>query len=366
MRISLTEMRRRPARFLRAGSALVVLVLLLLVLGGLTDGLTLGANGAFRAQQGDLVVYSDDARLSLLRSRIGSESAEEVSGIEGVEAVRPLGVALVGTTPEGAQDSIASALLVDTGGVEGIDRPPADGEAVVDSDFRDEGVALGDTLLLGPSGTPVEVTGFVEDTQYLYQLGVWTSPATWRSVLADARPDSAFGPDTTQGLVVDATSDDPAAIRALADRIDSTTGSTETVTVEEAGLALPGVSQQASAFRAIIGTTYFVVGLVVALFFVLLTIEHVSLYAMLKALGASDLQVTRGVLVQAVAVSVGAFAAGLILSLALGGLLSSVTPYTFTTSRAVQVLIGVVVVSVLGCLVSLRRVRRIEPASVIS
>jgi putative ABC transport system permease protein len=126
------------------------------------------------------------------------------------------------------------------------------------------------------------------------------------------------------------------------------------------------VSQQASTFRAIIGTTFFVVGLVVALFFVLLTIEHLPLFAVLKALGASDRQVTGGVVVQAIAVAVGAGLIGLAVSFGLGLLLSSVTPFTFTISRAVQVLVGVVLVSVLGSLVSLRRVRRVEPASVIS
>jgi putative ABC transport system permease protein len=361
---------RRPARFVRAGAALVVLVMLLVVLGGLTDGLTLGANAAFRAQTGQLVVFSDGARLSLLRSRIDAEVADEVAATEGVEAVRPLGVALVGATRDTdgdrSDESIPAAVLATTGGVDGIDATPADGTAVVDSEFRDEGVQVGDTLALGPTGVPVEVAGFIDDTSYLYQLGVWTSPETWRIVLAEVRPDAVFTDDQSQGLVIDAPGLDAEELEELAQRIDDATGTTETVTVEEAGLALPGVSQQASTFRAIIGTTFFVVGLVVALFFVLLTIEHLPLFAVLKALGASDRQVTGGVVVQAVAVAVGAGLIGLAVSFGLGLLLSSVTPFTFTLSRAVQVLVGVVLVSVLGSLVSLRRVRRVEPASVIS
>lgn len=366
MKLPLLEMWRRPARFVRAGAALVVLVMLLVVLGGLTDGLTLGANAAFRAQTGQLVVFSDDARLSLLRSRIDTEVADEVAATEGVEAVRPLGVALVGATGDDSDESIPAAVLATTGGVDGIEDTPAEGTAVVDSEFRDEGVEVGDTLALGPTGVPVEVAGFIDDTSYLYQLGVWVSPDTWRTVLAEVRPDAVFTDDQSQGLVIDAPGLDAEELEELAQRIDDATGTTETVTVEEAGLALPGVTQQASTFRAIIGTTFFVVGLVVALFFVLLTIEHLPLFAVLKALGASDRQVTGGVVVQAIAVAVGAGLIGLAVSFGLGLLLSAVTPFTFTLSRAVQVLVGVVVVSVLGSLVSLRRVRRVEPASVIS
>jgi putative ABC transport system permease protein len=131
------------------------------------------------------------------------------------------------------------------------------------------------------------------------------------------------------------------------------------------GLALPGVSQPASTFKGIIGITFLVVGLVVAMFFILLTIEHLPLYGVLKAVGASNGQVATGVVTQAVVVAVSSFAGGLLLALLVGRRLSSTTPFALQASRMVSVGVGVVVVSVLGSLVSLRRVVKVDPVSVI-
>jgi putative ABC transport system permease protein len=50
MRLGLRELRRKPIRFLAAFLALSLLTLLLLILGGILDGLYLGSTGVLRAQ----------------------------------------------------------------------------------------------------------------------------------------------------------------------------------------------------------------------------------------------------------------------------------------------------------------------------
>jgi putative ABC transport system permease protein len=56
-----------------AGGTLTLIVILLLLLGGLLDGLFNASTGAYRAQTAELIVYSADSRDSLLRSRIDPE-----------------------------------------------------------------------------------------------------------------------------------------------------------------------------------------------------------------------------------------------------------------------------------------------------
>ena len=84
MSLAWKELVRRPGRFAVAGSALTLLVVLLLLLGGLLDGLFLGSTGAIRVQEGDVFVYSDTARDSFLRSRIGPDLRRTIEGTEGV------------------------------------------------------------------------------------------------------------------------------------------------------------------------------------------------------------------------------------------------------------------------------------------
>ena len=62
MRLGIREMRRQPGRFVAAVVLLAFIATLLMLLGGLLDGLIRQATGAIEAQRADLVVFSDDGR----------------------------------------------------------------------------------------------------------------------------------------------------------------------------------------------------------------------------------------------------------------------------------------------------------------
>ncbi len=365
MRLALRELRRRPGRFAVAGGALAFLTVLLLFLGGLLDGLYLGGTGLLRSQEAELLTYSDDARLSLLRSRVDPEVRAEVEAADGVDTVNGLGVALVAATVPG-EDELADVSVVGyEGGAEGVPAPPTE-DFVGYADRRLEafGVQEGDRLGVGPEGLEVEVVGWVEDTSFLLQGGLWVNPATWREVLGSSRPDAVLPEGTFQALAVGVESGaDPEAVAAA---VDQATGSTETVTREEAVLALPGVREQSSTLSAIINTTFLVVGIVVALFFALVTLERSALYAVLKAIGASSRQLLAGVVVQAVVVAGVALAVGGLLTYLLSLAVPPGVPVQFEGERAAQVVVGVLVASVLGSAVSLRRVIKVDPADAIS
>ena len=84
-------MRRQPGRFVAAVVLLALIATLLMLLGGLLDGLIRQATGAIEAQRADLVVFSDTAERSLLRSRITPEVREQVAAVDGVTSVGGLG-----------------------------------------------------------------------------------------------------------------------------------------------------------------------------------------------------------------------------------------------------------------------------------
>ncbi|MDY7102186.1 MAG: ABC transporter permease [Actinomycetota bacterium] len=367
MRLALRELWRRPGRFAIAGGVLTFITLLLLFLGGLLDGLYLGSTGVLRAQEPALVVYADDARLSVIRSQLDAPTREAIEGVDGVEATYGIGVSLLAALPPGADagsdDVVDVAVIGYEGGVAGVDDPPAAGEAYADSTLEGD-VDVGDTLEIGPENVPVEVIGWVDDTSYLNQAGLWVEAATWREILAASIPAAAVGEDTFQVLTVEVA--EGADADEVAAAIDDATGTTETVTTEEAILALPGVSQQTSTFNAIIGTTFFIAAVVTALFFALVTIERVALYGVLKAVGASSGQIAAGLAAQAVTVAVGSFLIGGALMLLAAQVLPDSIPLRLEVSRAVQSLGGLVLASVVGAAISFRRVIRIDPASAIS
>ena len=359
MRLPLRELRRTPSRFVVATVVLAFLTTLLLFLGGLLDGLYLGSTGAIRAQRADAVVYSSSARDSFLRSRITADTRALVEAAPGVAQVGGIGFVLLGAEVPGETEPADVAVAGYELAPEGVPAPPADGEGIADEQLRDQGVGAGDTILVGPSRTPVTVVGFVDDTSYLLQGSLWVNLDTWREVQNANRPDAAVSDDVVQALVVQGTGDLPTAID------DTTIGATHTLRLDDAVLSLPGVRQQGQTFNQIIGSTLAVVLAVVALFFSLLTIERMALYGVLKAIGASGRRLFAGVVVQAVVVALIAFAVGSALAFGAAASLPAKVPLQLTSSRFVFTFVGILAAAVLGSALSLRRVLRIDPASAI-
>lgn len=363
MRLALRELRRRARRFVPTTAALTLLVVLLLMLGGLLDGLYLGSTGAFRAQEADLVVFSASARDSTLRSRIDPATRATVESVDGVAATYGFGVALVGAHVPGETDVADAAVIGYEGHVSGVPDPPRPGTAWADRSLESHGVEIGDRVRVGPTRIPLRVLGFVDDTNFLQQGALWVEPDTWHTVLAESRPGAALDDGTVQALWVDV--EDGADPAVVADRIDRATGTTSTLTRDEAVLALPGIKEQRSTFTQIIAVTLFVSGLVVALFFALLTLERIAMLGVLKALGASTRQLVTTVATQAVVVTIAAFVIGAAATVALAAVIPAEVPLTLTVSRAGFVGIGVIVMALLGTAVSLRRIVKVDAASAI-
>ncbi len=364
MRLALLEVFRKPGRFAVAGGALTVLTLLLLFLGGLLDGLYLGSTGALRSQPDSAIVFSADARESILRSAATVEQRDLVAEIDGVEAAGGLGVTLLGVTIPGVEEIADGAVIGYELRSATIPEPPPTGEAWADSTLEAAGASLGDTIAVGPAGTPLIISGWVDDTNFLGQSGIWVSPDTWRTVQNANRPDIQVGPDDFQAIVaVAADGVDPSE---LATRIDgANNATTSSLSNIAAANTLPGVAEQGATFNAIIGTTFFVVGLVVALFFALLTLERVGLYAVLKAFGTPSRTLVLGVAVQALVVAVISFGFGAALTYLLSLGIPPNVPVQFTMSRAVITLLGITLTAIIGGLVSLRRIISVDPAAAI-
>ena len=110
MKLALKELLRRPGRFVLAAVVLTLISLLFMLLGGLLDGLIASSTGAYRAQPGDLIVYSAKSEKSLVRSRITTEDRAAIDKAQGVKAVGGLGSipgAVVGALTIGVAEELS-------------------------------------------------------------------------------------------------------------------------------------------------------------------------------------------------------------------------------------------------------------------
>ncbi len=363
MKLALKELRRRPGRFATATVILTLIAILLMFLGGLLDGLIASSTGAIRAQDADAIVYADTAQASFVRSRIDPELRAEVEAVDGVTEVGGIGnVQLGARVPGNGPRDLASVALF---GYElaptGVPDAPAYGQAWADETIKASGVEEGMIIEVGPARSPIEIIGFVEDTNFNGQSSLWASPDTWRDVLSANRPDAQLGPDVFQALIVRGDGAN------LPDAIDAATaGATDSYTVDEAVAAIPGVTEQQNTFNQIIGVTVVIALVVIGLFFALLTVERTSLYGVLKALGAKSSTIFAGLVAQAVVVTaIAALIAGTLVVILDLVLPAGSIPLLITPGRIILSVLLLLVAAVLGCSFSLRRVLRIDPASAI-
>ncbi len=360
MRIGLKELRRQPSRFASVGIALTVLVVLLVVLGGFLDGLELNQTGPYRAHEDRILVFSESSENLIQRSEVDQAQAAELADTDGVAAVG--GLDLISSTATANDGEVFDIVLFGYElATDVIPSPPANG-AVVDAALTDRyGVAVGDTLKIGPSSEPVLVVAIVDDLSQGSPT-VWVSTDRWREIVEAGNPAALPPEGVNQALVVDLA--EQADIADLAAELNGLVG-ISAVTAIEAIEALPVVQQQSSTFEAIIGLTFVVTLLVVALFFALITLERIGLYAVLKALGAGTKDLMAGISAQAVCVSVVALVIGFGLSVVFVSLLPDDLPVRIEPARLAQIAVGVIVTAIVGSLFSLRRVLRIDPAEAI-
>jgi putative ABC transport system permease protein len=233
--------------------------------------------------------------------------------------------------------------------------------ALADVSLQDVGLDVGDSITLTDSSQPVEIIGFVEDAQYLLAATAWVPLETWESLRFEVRPETIGRGSVVQAFPV--LLDPGTTVEAVGNAIDEALGTTETVSTDEAILSLPGVEQQESTFTAIIIVSFVVVGIVIALFFALITLEKRGQFAILKAIGSSNRFLLQGVMVQAIIATLAGYALGFGLSRLLALVLPGSVPVEFLTRTSVSLFFATIVMGVIGALFSFRRIIRIDPAS---
>ena len=363
MKLAWRELVRRPSRFVTAGAALTLIVLLLLVLGGILDALVQSSTGLLKAQSAPLIVYSADSKGSIDRSRVTGADREAVAAAPGVHEATGLGIALVAGHVPGRSTPADVAVFGYEAPNRKVPGPPGPGEGYADRSLQDDGVSVGQTVELGTARIPVKVVGWVSGTDYNLQKGLWVDAGTWRRTLNANIPDAAVAPDTFQAVLV--TPEEGTTPEQLASAIRTTVPTVTALTIPEAIAGVPGVSEQDSVFTSIIGVTFAVAGIVVALFFALLTIERVGLLGVLKAIGASSRTLAAGLTLQAALIAAGALVAGSLLALALSKVIPDTVPFMLSVGRFLFTAVGLVVASLIGSAISFRRIVRIDPASAV-
>jgi len=366
MLLARKEIRRARLRFGLLAGAVGLLVFLILFQQALLGSLVTSFIGALREQSATVLVYGKDARKNVAGSVITPPQYEQIKSVPGVGAAAPLGEATFTVLAAGSEVD-ASVFGFQPGGPGEPTRlvagrlPSALGEAVASKEDADQGFALGDTVTL-PGGTPtLTIVGQTDRSRYSVSPTLWVTFESYTALRKAANPDAKGVLPSLVAL----TPADGTSPGELAAAVDATVPGVEALTRADAAAKSPGVASVSQSFALIINLVRLVVALVIGFFFVILTVQKLPSLTLVRAIGAPTSYLVKGLAVQiAVVLGFGLVFGVLLTAGAIAGT-SAGLPISLTTSELVTNVVLVIVLGLIGSIVSLVRVVRIDPVGAV-
>ncbi|MCX5398528.1 ABC transporter permease [Streptomyces sp. NBC_00102] len=370
MFLALLELRAARGRFLLMGSVVVLVAALVGIVSGFTTGLGDDTISALRRLPAPQLVFSSDAQSDqFARSLLDEKTAAAWSKDADTETT-PLGVSITrGTTNRGAEVDLAafgvepgSFLAPSVTGGDGLAGAAA-GSMVVSAQLADEGVHVGDTLVVDRLGIELRVVGTTERSSYGHVPVAYVPLQTWQRIRF-----------STPGAPVSRATAVPGqfsalALRTLPDGASTATldarYSTTTLTREKAYEAAPGYTGERVTMNSIQVFLYLIAPLVVGAFFAVWTVQRQPELALLRAMGASRRRLLAHTVLQAALVVGLGTAAGAVLAGAVGLLVGEQVPFSLPAATLVFTMCTVAAVGLAGTALTLRRVTRADPLTML-
>src|SRR5699024_5916058 len=157
-------------------------------------------------------VISAGADNQLDRSAISASVVDEVASQNGVTEAAPFGATAANITRDGSDDVLGVSLVaVDPASFvapepESGDPLGAGNGVIIDETLANEGVGIGDTLVLDPGGTELTVIGSVSDRSYRLIPTLYMPISLWQDVRAES---GGAAPDAINAVVYQGEVDAP-------------------------------------------------------------------------------------------------------------------------------------------------------------
>jgi putative ABC transport system permease protein len=368
MFLALREMSFARGRFVLMGSVVSLIAVLMVLLSGLSVGLVNdGVSGLKKLPVSSFAFESGvDKSAAFSRSIVDSKTADVWADVTGVAEATPFGLTLVNTrTDRGVDVDLAlfgietNSWLVPTAATGGKLAGPD--QVLLAGTLEDEGVAVGDLIVVDQLGRELEVVGFLDGQHTFGHVDVgYVDLRTWQEIRAGVRsgdvvPDHVYQ-EVTSIAVRNEESAGPDLLAA-----DEAAGTT-TMTLEESFGASPGYTAELTTVQMIQWFLYAISALVVGAFFTVVTIQRRQEIAVMRAMGASTGYLLRDSMAQSVILLLVATALGMGVGLLLGASLSaSAMPFALDPSAVAVAGAFLVLLGLVGAAFGVLRVTRVDP-----
>jgi len=349
-------------RFLLMGTVVALIALLGVLLAGLAVGLVDAGTSGLSQLPVTHLAFQPGSDATFSRSFIPADAVDKLRG-DGVEETAPLGVALFNAKLEHGsskpkvvdvalfgveRESFIAPAAVGGAGLAGSGPAPV----VISQQLADEGVKVGDQLVVGLDSTALNVVGVADAGTYGHVPVAYTDLPTWEQVTPGATTPSGRGLVSAIALKLSS----GASVGAIGDR-----AGLDVLTKQQSFDGSPGYVAETATMSLIRAFLLVISALVVAAFFTVWTVQRRDQIGLLKAMGASDRYVLGDAMLQVLILLVVATFLGTLLGVLAGSLFPAEAPFSLTTASVVGAGVALVVAGLLGSLVAVRRITSVDP-----
>jgi putative ABC transport system permease protein len=335
---------------------------LVLFVTGLARGLAYANISAVENMPANYFAVQADADHAFRRSQLSDKELAAAQSVVGADNATALAVQTSTITADDADvKADVTFFAVDMNGmlapkvVQGDSiANDSQGSAVVDSKLKESGVTLGSTIRDQASGMSLKVAGFVKDSSYSHTPVVFITQGDWQAMKGGTAEGGGGQQAAPYNVVaLKATSAQAAEISGKLDNI-------ETINQKQAIKSIPGYSAEQNSLLLMIVFLFVIAAFVLAVFFYVITIQKTSQFGILKAMGTKMSYLAWSVVGQVMILSVASLAVSLLLTFGMNMGLPDAMPFKLEQSTIILTCVLFIVVSLLGSLISVARVAKVD------
>ncbi|RTE09043.1 ABC transporter permease [Paenibacillus whitsoniae] len=364
MYLALREMRFAKARYSLIAVIMLLVAFLVLFVTGLAKGLAYDNAASIQNQAATHYVLEQGAEHRFTRSQVNASLLDQAAAIVGEEHAEPFGLAMTTVVPKGGAQKLDVTLMgVNPAGwltpqvVSGSGiTAESSGAVLVDRKLADAGVKLGTVLVDQASGLSWTVSGFVKDESFSHSAVVAMNLQDWAKLQAAKPAVSGAGGEGVRysSIALQAT-------HAQSDQLAAALGGkAEFISKSDAVSAISGYKEEQGSLLMMIVFLFVISAFVLAVFFYVITIQKTGQFGILKAIGTRTRYLIQSVTLQVLVLAIGSLAISCAAVLALATILPSGMPFQLTGATLTFTCLAFILMSVLGSLLSVWQVVRID------
>lgn len=359
MFLAIRELKHSKLRYLLIGLIMILVALLVFIISGLANGLSSDNASSIQNMKADYFVMEHDSKNKLNRSIISMEKLDEIRAISDVKAAEGLGQMMITLNKIGSSEKTDATIFATN--ASGILAPKViegtsydnkkQGEVVADRSLKEVGYKLGDSLKDDLSGKVFTIVGFTEKQSYSHTPAVYMNVKGWQEInpgLKNHRKDSI------SAIAVQMDSKSEENVR------ESLPEGVTLISKEESLQSIPGFKEEQGTLTMMIAFLFVIAAFVLAVFFYVITLQKTNQFGVLKALGANTGYLAKSIVGQVMLLAVTCIAISVALTYGVTLIMPEGMPFELSADLVIKYSVLLLAVSVLGSLLSLYRVAKID------